>query len=128
MAKRPNTINLDESALQVYAECNEQLQNLLNSLRSLIDNDEMPKAKELLKPPDKNGKIPRPQNSNIIYTNQLNKVGLLDIIREYCKRYNINKQNLIPISKKLSKILWNELSENYQKFFIILASEVATEH
>ena len=79
--KRPNTINLDGSALQVYAEFKEQLHNLLNSLRSLIDNDKMPKAKELLKPPDKNGKISRPQNSNIIYTNQLNKIGLLEIIR-----------------------------------------------
>src|SRR4051794_8217385 len=128
MAKRKNSIDLDESALQVFAEYKDKLNHLLASLRQLIDNDDMPKAKDLLKPPDKSGKIRRPPNSNIIYTNQLNKVGLLEIIREYCENYEINKQNLVPISKKLSKILWKELSENYQKFFDKLASEVSVEH
>ena len=79
---------------------------------------------ELLKPPDKNVKSLNPK-FNIIYTNQFNKVGLLEIIREYCERYNINKQSLVTISKKLVKILW---PENYQKFFGKLVSEVSVEH
>src|ERR1051326_2474577 len=110
-------LDLNKLTSQVYEECKDKLQDLLDHLRQKIDDDEMPEAKKLLRKPDKNGKIPRPSNSNIIYTNQLGKLGLLAIVRDYCELFNINKQNLVPISKKLSKILWEELPEKYRQFF-----------
>src|SRR4051794_11321849 len=106
MTKRQNSVELDKSTSQAYSENKDELHKLLDLLKWLIDEDKMPKAKELLKTSDKNGKILRPPNSNLIYTNLLGKLGLLDIIKEYCEKYKFNKQDLVPISKKLSKILW----------------------
>ncbi|GBB96767.1 hypothetical protein RclHR1_02830003 [Rhizophagus clarus] len=110
------------------------MEYVLNLLRRAIDNKDMPKAKELLQQVDKKtekrppNSIKRPSNSNIIYTNQLGKFGLLDIIRKFCEKRGINKQKLVPISKKVSNILWKELQPVYQKFFEELALEVKKEH
>ena len=125
MTKRKNSTELD---LQVHTENKDKLHNLLNNLRRSIDDDKMPKAKELLKISNKNDKILRPPNSYIIYTNQLNNFGLLKTVGEYCEKYQITKEDLVPISKKLSKELWKELSEKYQEFFRKLALEVKMEH
>ncbi|CAB4412698.1 unnamed protein product [Rhizophagus irregularis] len=126
------TQELDKWATQAYNENKDNMENVLNLLRIAIDNDEMPKAKELLQVNKKTKKgsnpIKRPSNSNIIYTNQLGKFGLLDIIRRFCDDNGINKQKLVPISKKISNILWKELSPVHQKFFEELASEVKKEH
>ncbi|RGB31728.1 hypothetical protein C1646_670673 [Rhizophagus diaphanus] len=126
------TQELDKWATQAYTENKDNMENVLNLLRIAIDNDEMPKAKELLQVNKKTKKgsnpIKRPSNSNIIYTNQLGKFGLLDITRKFCDENGINKQKLVPISKKISAILWKELSTVHQKFFEELASEVKKEH
>ncbi|RIA94972.1 hypothetical protein C1645_525440 [Glomus cerebriforme] len=123
---------LDELADQVSIEHENELNDFLYSFKNKIDNDEMPKAIEILQDQidkkNENEKIKRPPNSNIIYTNQLNRFGFLDIIRKFCDKHKINKQKLIPLSKKVSKILWKELPEHYQKFFETLASEVKAEH
>src|ERR1700719_1638267 len=112
-------------ALQAHTENKYELSNLLSSLGRAIDNNEMPTAKDLLRDQNSSKKIKRPPNSNIIYTNRLNKFGLLEIIRKFCEEYGINKQRLIPLSKKVSKILWNELSDQHKKFFEELASKVS---
>ncbi|RIA94976.1 hypothetical protein C1645_758795 [Glomus cerebriforme] len=89
----------------------------------------MPTAKDLLRDQKSSIKVKRPPNLNIIYTNRLNKFGLLEIIRKFCEQHGINKQKLIPLSKKVSKILWNELlSDQHRKFFEKLALEVSKEH
>ncbi|RIA94975.1 hypothetical protein C1645_817348 [Glomus cerebriforme] len=122
------TQNLNELAIQVNNENKDELNKLLSSLREAIDKNEMPTAKDLLRDQKSSTKIKRPPNSNIIYTNQLNRFGFLDIIRKFCDKHRINKQKLMPLSKKVSKILWEELPERYQKFFKGLASEVSKEH
>ncbi|RIA85988.1 hypothetical protein C1645_780689 [Glomus cerebriforme] len=114
------------SAKRFYSENRAKLADLLNTLGSSIDNDTMPVPKEFVKTSKK--KTPRPPNANLIYTNTLNKFGLLDILREFCERNHINKQKLIPISKKLSKILWEDLPNKHQRFFSDLASKVTKEH
>jgi hypothetical protein len=126
------TQDLDKIATQAHIENRVEMVKVLELLRNAIDNNEMPSPKELLqnkknkkKPSDS---IKRPSNSNIIYTNQLGKFGLLTIIRKFCDKHGINKQKLVPISKKISKILWKELSTVHQKFFEQLASEVKKEH
>ena len=102
MTKRKNpTADLNELALQVHTENKDKLHNLLNNLRRSIDDDKMPKAKELLKISNKNDKILRPPNSYIIYTNQLNNFGLLKIVGEYCEKYQINKQDLVMLNNLL---------------------------
>jgi hypothetical protein len=127
MSSRPNT---EELAKKVYAENEDALNELLKSFLCAIDLDQMPKADEILNKKSRNAKnnIPRPPNSNIIYTNLLNNFGLLGIIRKFCEKHGINKQSLIPISKKLSKILWNKISDEHRKFFDELAAEVSSEH
>ncbi|CAB5361665.1 unnamed protein product [Rhizophagus irregularis] len=126
------TQEFDKWATQAYTENKVDIENVLNLLRIAIDNNEMPKAKELLlfNKTTKKGSNPikRPSNSNIIYTNQLGKFGLLKIIRKFCDENGINKQNLVPISKKISAILWKELSTVHQKFFEELALDVKKEH
>jgi hypothetical protein len=121
-------INLDKLVLQVHSENKDELDNLLNSFQKKIDNDEMPKANELVRGQDFNKKIKRPPNSNIIYTNQIGKFGLLNIVRNFCEKHGINKQYLVPILKKLSKILWKNLSNEHQKFFVELGVKAGVEH
>lgn len=115
-------------ALQVRSENKDELDNLLFLFEKKIDNDEMPKANEILRYQDTDKKIKRPPNSHIIYTNQIGKSGLLNIVRNFCDKNGINKQKLVPISKKLSKILWEDLSNEHQKFFEELALKVSVEH
>ena len=121
----PVNSNTDALTLQAYADCKKELENLLNLLISHIRN-KIPKAKDFL--PKNKDKITRPANSNIIYTNLLNKLGLLKIAREFCENNKINKQHLVPITKKISKILWKEIPDVHKKFFDELANEVAAEH
>ncbi|RIA88817.1 hypothetical protein C1645_773910 [Glomus cerebriforme] len=122
-------------ASQVLSEKEKACSNLLNAFAKKINNHDMPSADDILQvqkdqkgQKGKNQKIKRAPNSNIIYTNQLAKAGLLEIIREFCNEKGINKQKLVPISKKVSKTLWNKLSEPNRKFFEELASEVASKH
>ncbi|CAB4412692.1 unnamed protein product [Rhizophagus irregularis] len=126
------TQELDKLVTQAYIENKDKIEEVLNLLRNAIDNGRMPNAKELLQVNKKTKKgsnpIKRPSNSNIIYTNQLGKFGLLDIIRKFCDENGINKQKLVPISKKISNILWKELSTVHQKFFEELALDVKKEH
>ncbi|GBB97963.1 hypothetical protein RclHR1_31050001 [Rhizophagus clarus] len=122
-----NTLKVDWAS-KVLVEKTEELKNLIISFQNKIDNREMPKANEIVRVQDSGNKIKRPPNSNIIYTNQLGKCGLLDIIRGFCEEHDINKQKLVPISKKVSKSLWEELSPIHKKFFEDLATEVSDEH
>ncbi|CAB4483575.1 hypothetical protein RhiirA5_357093 [Rhizophagus irregularis] len=128
MAQESLVTDINELILQVRSENKEELDNLLILLEKKIDNDEMPKANEILRYHDSDKKIKRPPNSIIIYTNQIGKFGLLNIIRNFCEKHGINKQKLVPISKKLSKILWEDLSSEHQNFFEELALKVNVEH
>ncbi|CAB4392437.1 unnamed protein product [Rhizophagus irregularis] len=128
MAQESLVTDISELTLQVRSENKEELDNLLISFEKRIDNNEMPKANEILRHQDSDKKIKRPPNSNIIYTNQIGKYGLLDIIRNFCDKNGINKQKLVPISIKLSKILWKDLSNEHQNFFEELALKVNVEH
>ncbi|RIA94973.1 hypothetical protein C1645_525448 [Glomus cerebriforme] len=119
---------LQELALQVHSENKVELDDVLNSLREAIDKNEMPTAKDLLRDQKSSTKIKRPPNSNIIYTNLLNRFGFLDIIGKFCEKHEISKQKLIPLSKKVSIISWKELPDQYQKFFEELALKVSAEH
>ncbi|RIA94974.1 hypothetical protein C1645_817347 [Glomus cerebriforme] len=122
------TQNLNELAIQVNNENKDELNNLLSSLREAIDKNGMPTTKDYLPDQKSSTKIKRPPNSNIIYTNLLNKFGFLYIIGKFCDKHRINKQKLLPLSKKVSKILWEELPERYQKFFKELASILRKKH
>ncbi|GBB97730.1 hypothetical protein RclHR1_03050019 [Rhizophagus clarus] len=113
---------------KVLVEKKEEFNNLIISFQNKIDNGEMPKANEIVRDQDSGNKIKRPPNSHIIYTNHLGKGGLLNIIRNFCEEHNINKQYLVPISKKVSKSLWEKLSPTHKKFFEDLAVEVSDEH
>ncbi|CAB4412697.1 unnamed protein product [Rhizophagus irregularis] len=128
MAQESLVTDISELTLQVRSENKEELDNLLILLEKKIDNDEMPKANEILRYHDSDKKIKRPPNSIIIYTNQIGKFGLLNIVRNFCEKNGINKQKLVPISKKLSKILWEDLSSEHQNFFEELALKVNVEH
>lgn len=119
---------LTDLILQIRSENKDELDNLLILFKTKINNDEMPKANEVLRYQNSNKKIKRPPNSNIIYTNQICKFGLLDIVRNFCEKNEINKQKLAPISKNLSKILWKDLSNEHQKFFEEMALKVSAEH
>jgi hypothetical protein len=123
-------LSTDELAKKVYVESESALDELLKSFLYAIDFDQMPKADEILNKKSRNpkNKIHRPPNSNLLYTNLLNNFGLLEIIKKFCEKHETNKQNMVPISKKLSKILWNKISVNYKKFFDKLAAEVMLEH
>ncbi|CAB4412695.1 unnamed protein product [Rhizophagus irregularis] len=123
MAQKP-----DDWATLACIENKDKIEEVLNLFRNAIDNDEMPKAKELLQVKKGSNSIKRPPNYNIIYVNQLGKFGLLDIIRKFCDEHGINKQNMVPICKKISKILWDELSVEHKNFFSNLAIEVEREH
>ncbi|CAB4460710.1 uncharacterized protein OCT59_010189 [Rhizophagus irregularis] len=113
---------------RVLTEKEDELETLILLFESKIDNNKMPTANEIVKHQDSKKKIKRPPNSNIIYTNQLGKCGLLDIIRNFCDHHGINKQKLVPISKKVSKTLWERLSPVHQGFFEELALKVSKEH
>ncbi|RGB31725.1 hypothetical protein C1646_763704 [Rhizophagus diaphanus] len=118
----------DKWATQFYIEKKDELDNLLILFEKKIDHGEMPKANEILRCQDTTKKIRRPPNSNIIYTNQIAKFGLLNIIRKFCDENGINKQKLVPISKKISANLWEKLSTEHQKFFKDLALDVKNLH
>src|SRR4051794_39705864 len=108
--------NTDELSLKAYGENKNEFAVLLASFRYAIDNDQIPKTEDLLKK--------KSPNSNLFYINLLNKFGFIEIIRKFGEKHKINKQNLVPISKKLGKILWNDLSDEHRKFFDKLALEV----
>jgi hypothetical protein len=127
MNKSPK-YNIDELVTKVLVENENDLNELITLFQDKIDNKELPKAASIVKDQDSEKKIKRPPNSNILYTNQLGKCGLLQIIRNFCNKYKINKQSLVPISKKVSKHLWKKLSPVHQQFFDELASEVVEEH
>jgi hypothetical protein len=118
------TIDLDMLTLQAYSENKVTLDSLVNT----TTNNEVPKANEFLQDQNSNKKIKRPPNSYIIFTKLLNMNGLFDITRKFCEKHKINKQKMIPISKKISKILWEELSTVHKKIFSDLAIEVEKEH
>ena len=94
------------------------MDNLLKLIEKKIDNGEMLKAKELLQNKYSSTKIKRPPNSNIIYTNQLGELGLLNIVREFSNKCGIKKQRVVSISKKVSNFLWEKLSDRHQKYFL----------
>lgn len=121
---------IEDVPARVLVEKKDELENLIVIFKSKIDNNELPKANEIVRDQvsGSRNKIKRPPNSNLIYTNQLGKNGLLDIIRKFCEEYGINKQKMVPISKKVSKTLWNKLSPVHQKFFEELALKVSKEH
>src|ERR1044071_4272571 len=81
------TVDLDKLTLQAHADYKMELGELLNLLGDSIDN-KIPKARDFL--PKHQNRITRPTNSNIIYTNLLNKLGLLEIAREFCESNEIN--------------------------------------
>ncbi|RGB26120.1 hypothetical protein C1646_675053 [Rhizophagus diaphanus] len=116
---------------RVLIEKKDELDSLMVLFKRKIINNDMPKADEIVRYQDLGNsgtKIKRPPNSNLIYTNQLGKCGLLSIIRNFCDHYGINKQKLVPISKKVSKTLWERLSPVHQGFFLELALKVSKEH
>ncbi|CAB4416464.1 unnamed protein product [Rhizophagus irregularis] len=116
---------------KVLTEKRDELDSLILLFVNKINNNDMPKADEIVRDQDLGNsgkKIKRPPNSNIIYTNQLGKCGLLSIIRNFCDHHGINKQKLVPISKKVSKTLWERLSPVHQGFFEELALKVSKEH
>src|SRR6266498_5760409 len=130
-----------------------RLDDVLKSLKKAIDRNDIETTKVILEIPEgdninlpytnwlekygllkllenseENGKIKRPSNSNIIYTNLLNRHGILETAKRICEIYRLNKQQLMPIAKKLSTVLWNELEEEYHDFFKALALVVKKEH
>src|SRR4051812_44205232 len=119
-----DSTDLDILASQAYTEN----KDILVSLNNAVISNERPEANEFLRDQGSNKKIKRPPNSYIIYTILLNKYGLLAIIRKFCEKHKINKQKLVPISKKISKTLWNELSIVHKNIFSDLALEVEKEH
>nr|ANQ32717.1 MATA-HMG [Rhizophagus irregularis]ANQ32718.1 MATA-HMG [Rhizophagus irregularis] len=117
--------DLNMLTLQVYTENKVNL----DSLKNTTVNTKVPEANEFLQDQNsKDKKIKRPPNSYIIFSVLLNKYGLLDIIRNFCENHKINKQRLVPISKIISKNMWNELSIEHKNIFSNLAVEVEKEH
>ncbi|UZO27625.1 uncharacterized protein OCT59_019815 [Rhizophagus irregularis] len=120
-----DSIDLKTLTLQVYTEN----KVILDTLKNTTVNSKVPKANEFLQDQNsKDNKIKRPPNSYIIFSVLLNKYGLLDIIRKFCDNHKINKQKLVPISKIISKNLWNELSIEHKNIYSNLAVEVEKEH
>src|SRR5581483_3454876 len=82
-------VKSEQIASKIRVACSEELDDFLGRLIMSINN-KIPKAEDflpnLLNKKGKKDKIPRPANSNIIYTNLLNKLGFLDIIKGYYER------------------------------------------
>ncbi|CAI2161345.1 9055_t:CDS:1 [Funneliformis geosporum] len=79
---------------------------------------------------NRNGKIKRPSNSNILYTNTLNN-HLGEVVKKICDDFNVNMSKKMPLMKKFSNPIWKELKEKDQKyteFFENLALKIKTAH
>jgi hypothetical protein len=110
---------------QFFFDNKAELDNLLNRFKNEINKDEMLKFNELWQNHD-SIKPKRPPNSFLLYSNQLRKCGLYDIIKNFCGKHGINRKKQNTLLCKITGILWKE--SVHQKFFKELALEVKRLH
>ncbi|CAG8436304.1 11148_t:CDS:1 [Funneliformis mosseae] len=108
------------------------IDNAIQSLKYEIDNNDMEiyvikYSKNVER--NRDGKIKRPSNSNILYTNTLNK-HLDQVVEKICEDHQVKRCMKMPLGKKFSKIIWEELKEEqkYTDFFKELATKIKEAH
>ncbi|RIA88818.1 hypothetical protein C1645_773911 [Glomus cerebriforme] len=125
MSKKLMKKKRNEELFNLYEQ---DLNEVQESLQEAIENKKISTASDLLsKSLSKNGKIKKPQNVSLLFTNQLmRKCGLLDVVRNKTK----NKKEIMPNARILGSILWNKINDNHpiKKHFIDLAQEVKERH
>lgn len=117
-----------EEILEYYNEFKSDLIKVRESLFEAIEIGDIPNAEALLPKYKNDGRVKRPASSIILFTNQLNRFGMLEIAGRICEKYQYNKQRKMGLARQLGGIIWNDLPDDIKEYFDKLAKEVVVNH